>query len=264
MNSIGIDTGASFTRIWDGERDVLKLQTPNEYAHYLQLLNRTLKRYDPIQTLVIALPGVIEKQQIVKAPNLGSSWRGKNIEADLCKLLGVRDKILILQDTEAAGYAIQGQELNSQEPTMLITLSTGVGGALVTRDFILPLEVGHIALNLSGGNMKCSCGDYGCVEADISGTAITKRTGMRAESLKDQSFWTNYGNELGRFLLLLSKLFKLKQIILMGGVSQRHSLFLEITQLYLSSTLFPTPKLRISPLGDNAGVYGAYRLATQS
>lgn len=264
MKSIGIDTGASFTRFWDGKHKVLKLRTPRTYNQYLHLLYNKLKVYGTINNLVVALPALIEQQQIVKGVNLGSDWERKDIKADIRSLLLVTGEILILQDTEAAGYAVQKQELDDLEPTLLITLSTGVGGALVTRNSVLPLEIGHMPLNLNGNNDECECGQHGCVEVGLSGTGIYKRLGIYAESLEDNNFWSNYGAELGQLFLALSSLFKLRQIVLIGGVSQRYPLFLKQTKAYLASNLklVPIPTIRISQLGDSAGVYGAYWRAT--
>jgi predicted NBD/HSP70 family sugar kinase len=263
MTSIGVDSGASFTRIWDGEHEVFRLRTPHTYAQYLQFLYESLRSYEPIQSLAIALAAIVEKQRIVKALNLGEEWDGRNIEADIRSLLRVTGKILILQDTEAAGYAVQNQELHGMEPTMLVTLSTGVGGALVTREYVMPLEVGHITLNLSGNSTKCGCGQYGCVAADLSGTELYKRLGVQLEHLDDPEFWSNYGIELGKFFLILSALFKLKQIALIGGVSQRYTLFLEQTKRYLETNLkyVSLPIVRVLQTGDRIGVYGAHWLA---
>ncbi len=263
MTSIGVDSGASFTRFWDGEHEVMKLRTPHIYTQYLQLLYERLRPYEPIQSLAIALPAIVEKQRIVKALNLGDEWDGKHIEADIRNLLQVTGKILILQDTEAAGYAVQNQELHGMEPTMLITLSTGVGGALVTRKCVMPLEVGHIPLNLSGNSIKCGCGQYGCVAADLSGIELGKRLGTGSENLEDHEFWSNYGIELGKFFMTLSALFKLRQIVLIGGVSQRYPLFLEQTVRYLEANLkyVPIPTIRVLQQGDSIGVSGAYWLA---
>ncbi len=89
MTSIGVDSGASFTRFWDGEHEVMKLRTPHIYTQYLQLLYERLRPYEPIQSLAIALPAIVEKQRIVKALNLGDEWDGKHIEADIRNLLQV-------------------------------------------------------------------------------------------------------------------------------------------------------------------------------
>ena len=263
MKIIGIDSGASFTRIWDGEHEGQKFRTPPNYMQYLELFCNLLTRLRAVHALAVALPAIIEGEHIVKGANLGDDWRGKNIVSDIRNLLSIPGEIIIRQDVEIAGFAVQISELDNLEPTMLITLSTGIGGALVTNNCVLPLEVGHMVLNLSGRNMKCGCGQYGCVEADLSGTGIFKRMGIRSESLEDTGFWSDYGTQLGRLLLALTCLFKLKQIILIGGVSQRYQQFIEQTNLYLGATLkhVALPTIRVSRSGNDLGVHGAYWLA---
>jgi glucokinase len=263
MRIIGIDSGASFTRLWDGEHEVQRLRTPFTYTQYLQLLCNLLKEHKPIQSLVVALPALVEGQYIIKGANLGDDWRGKNIVSDIRNLTQITGQIAIRQDVDVAGYGVQNQELDNLEPTLLITISTGVGGALVTRNNVLPLEVGHMPLNLSGKNMKCGCGQYGCVEADLSGTGIYNRMGVHAENLENPDFWPDYGTQLGQFLLVLTSLFKLRQVILTGGVSKRYQQFIEQTNLYLSTNLkhVAIPTTRLSRLGDNLGIYGALWLA---
>ncbi|TMC20380.1 MAG: ROK family protein [Chloroflexi bacterium] len=144
MHIIGVDTGGSYTRIWNGIQPVRKMVTPHHYPQYLQMLSTALKEYEPIQTLVIALPAVIAHHCVVKAPNLGDGWNNQNIEADIRKLLMVKGHVHICQDTEAAGYAVQMQELDL-DPTMIVTLSTGVGGALVNKRQVLPFCVAVVS-----------------------------------------------------------------------------------------------------------------------
>lgn len=262
MTSIGIDTGGTNTRIWDGHHSVLRRRTPLNYEDYLGLLEQVLTPFAP-KELAVALPAVIENQRVIKAPNLSPAWKGRDLRKDIKRRISSIERILIVQDTEAAGYAIQHDELGDKEPSLLLTLSTGVGGALVTKSDVLVLELGHMPLNLSGNWALCSCGQRGCVEADLSGTAVFRRTGLKSESLTDTYFWDNYANEFGHLLLVLISLFKLRQIVLMGGVAQRHDEFLLAASKYVRQRLrnMHIPDMRLSALGDNAGVRGAYWLA---
>jgi predicted NBD/HSP70 family sugar kinase len=258
---LGIDTGATFTRIWDGKNPVTKTRTPFEYGEYLKLLKGMIESHQEVQHLAIALPAVIEGQRVTNVPNLGESWQRRNIKADLTATCPSLENVIVLQDTHAAAYGIQSHE-HVALPAMLVTLSTGVGGALITDGYVSPLEIGHIPLNLRNRNMRCVCGQTGCVEADISGTAIYKLLGVRAEEVNDSAFWKEYASYLGQCLAVLTLLFKLKQIILMGGISNKSDYFLGATQSYLESniTYVPIPVIRVSTLGDHAGVYGAYEV----
>lgn len=261
MTILGIDTGATFTRIWDGENSVTKTKTPATYDQYLELLKKRITASQGVQHLVIALPAVIEGQRVTNVPNLGESWQRRDIKADMTALCPSLENVVVLQDTHAAAYGIRSHE-QVRLPALVVTLSTGVGGALIADGFVSPLEIGHIPLNLRNRNTPCVCGQIGCVEADISGTAIHKLLGKRAEEVDDRAFWKEYASYLGRCLSVLTLLFKLKQIVLMGGLSNKSDYFLAETQAYLERniTYVPTPVIRVSKLGDHAGVYGAYEV----
>jgi predicted NBD/HSP70 family sugar kinase len=261
MTILGIDTGATFTRIWDGENSVTKTKTPATYDQYLELLKKRITASQGVQHLVIALPAVIEGQRVTNVPNLGESWQRRDIKADMTALCPSLENVVVLQDTHAAAYGIRSHE-QVRLPALVVTLSTGVGGALIADGFVSPLEIGHIPLNLRNRNTHCACGQIGCVEADISGTAIHKLLGKRAEEVDDRVFWKEYASYLGRCLSVLTLLFKLKQIVLMGGLSNKSDYFLAETQAYLERniTYVPTPVIRVSRLGDHAGVYGAYEV----
>jgi predicted NBD/HSP70 family sugar kinase len=259
---LGIDTGASFTRIWDGSNPVLKTKTPFEYDEYLEFLEQTLTANPPVQHLALALPGVIEDQRITSLPNLGASWQSRDIKTDLTRMFPALETVAVLQDTHAAAYGIQRHEQLTALPALVVTLSTGVGGALIADGYVSPLEIGHIPLNLRHQNTLCVCGQVGCVEADISGSAIYKRLGVRAEEVHDPAFWKEYAFHLGQCLSVLTLLFKLKQIVLMGGICNKGDYFLSETQSYLERniTYVPIPHIKVSTLGDHAGVYGAYEV----
>jgi predicted NBD/HSP70 family sugar kinase len=109
-------------------------------------------------------------------------------------------------------------------------------------------------------NIRCSCSQRGCVETDISGEHILRRTGVRPERLNDQTSWTKYGNELGLWMLNLTCLFKLRQILLIGGVSNQHTHFLPTAQEFIRERLrlVPMPRIAVSRLNEDAGVQGAY------
>ncbi len=261
---LGIDTGATFTRVWDGKNPVLKIKTPFEYDAYLDALKHTLESHRPVQYLAIALPAVIERQRITNVPNLGKSWQTRNIKSDLTAIFPSLENVIVLQDTHAAAYGIRSHEHVNALPAMVITLSTGVGGALIADGYVGPLEIGHIPLNLRKQNTLCVCGQIGCVEADISGTAIHKLLGVRAEEVDDEGFWKEYASYLGQCLSVMTLLFKLKQIVLMGGISNKSDYFLDASQSYLERniTYVPIPEIQVSTLGDHAGVYGAYEIGT--
>ena len=263
MKIVSVDTGGTNTRIYDHKNSMAVFPTPWEYDAYVTFLKGNLSAYSPIDALAVAVPAVVENGIIRKIPNLSSSWKGRNLAQDLRDAVVDGGRILILSDIFAAGSAVKREELDGHLPTLLVTLSTGVGAALITGQGVLSLELGHLMLNLSGENALCSCGQRGCVEADLSGRAIFRRTGVKPEKLEDAGFWSQYAWELGNFLLNMSVVFQLKQILLMGGISKQAKKFLPQAERYLTANIknMEKPLLGVSKLGDMAGVLGGYWLA---
>jgi glucokinase len=60
------------------------------------------------------------------------------------------------------------------------TVGTGIGGGIVLDGRVfhgasdVAAEIGHMTIDLTG--RRCKCGNYGCLEAYASGTAISART----------------------------------------------------------------------------------------
>jgi predicted NBD/HSP70 family sugar kinase len=265
---VGVDTGGTHTRVmWRDE--CVSFGTRSDYRAWVTALSERLTPLSPIERLVVALPTVVEGEKILAPPNLGSGWQAADISGDLRRLSNIGDVVLV-QDTEAAGYGVLEREQPTVSPSLLITLSSGVGGALLSKLGVLPLEVGHMILNLAGGNTACRCGQIGCAEADLSGWAIEAqlKAGPEAGSPEHASpaFWVSYGKLLGRFFCVLAPLFSAKQIFLMGGVSNQAAQFLPTCSEWVDREMRRSPPPRISVVEDfdTIGAYGALALARRA
>ncbi len=135
--------------------------------------------------LGISLPGMVDREgkQLIYAPN----WKIRNfyIKRDFEKLFNI--KTFIANDINAAAVAeLMLGHGKKDDSFFWITISTGIGGALVingkpvTGKSGLAGEIGHI--KISGSRLKCGCGKKGCLEAIASGPAILKRTKNRIKS----------------------------------------------------------------------------------
>jgi glucokinase len=105
---------------------------------------------------------------------------------------------------------------------LAMVVSTGVGGGLVVDGRLLDGasgnagHVGHVIVVPDGA--ACSCGGAGCLEAEISGTAIARRTGRPApEAAPDEV--ERAGRLLGLGLASVVNLLDLPAVLVGGSVA---------------------------------------------
>jgi glucokinase len=103
-----------------------------------------------------------------------------------------------------------------------MVVSTGVGGGIVLNGRLLDGEsgnAGHVGhLNVVTNGALCSCGAYGCLEAEASGWAIEARTG-RPASEADQATRLRTGELVGRAVGMLSSVLDFCHSYVAGSVA---------------------------------------------
>lgn len=250
----------------------------------------------------VAAPGFIDVDQsmVYYTPNI--PWREEPLRRRLTERLDLA--ITIDNDANAAGWAEFrfGAGRNVSDMTML-TIGTGVGGAIVTRDrlfrggFGAGAEIGHLRVVPDG--LSCGCGARGCLEQYGSGRALLRMANSIADAggigsalaevrLRngelqghDLSELITAGdpgarsalNELGRWLgegcASLSAVLDPELFVIGGGVALAGELLLEpIRAAYLAHLpargFHPEPRFVIAELGNDAGMVGAADLARQN
>ena len=161
---------------------------------------------------------------------------------------------------------------------ILLTLGTGVGGAIILNDelFIGPYgaagELGLITLNPQGET--CNSGNHGSLEQHLCAQAIYRQTqktpaelGELAQAGEEEAlhFWREYGQTLGVGLVSLIYVLTPEAILIGGGISASAEFFLptareEIEKRMLGMPAFPI-RLLTAELGNKAGMVGAAKLA---
>lgn len=174
-----------------------------------------------------------------------------------------------------------------------VTVSTGIGGGIISDNRLLlgshgfAGEIGHMTVDLRGE--LCACGNWGCLEALASGTAIGRHARQAVESGADTTLnripvgeisakavteAAYRGDEVARRLLRaaaealgvgivnLAHLFNPRRIILGGGVSINAGPILwdTIHEVMEARMMEPAARdLEVVPagLGDDAGLLGA-------
>ena len=164
---------------------------------------------------------------------------------------------------------------------ILLTLGTGVGGAIVLNGKLFTGhrgtagELGLITLNPDGP--PCNSGNQGSLEQYVSVSAIRRTTGKEPAELGKMAaagepqalqFWREYGRLLGAGLASLVYVLSPEAIVIGGGVSASAEFFFptawaEIERRVLASSRVGLQLVK-AELGANAGIVGAARLAWQN
>lgn len=195
MHAIGIDiggtkvAGALVTEAGDivrFERRPTPAGDPDAIVEVVVGLVRELGEGNDIVAAGVAAAGFIDVTQstVYYAPNI--NWRSEPFRERLSARLPGLD-ITIDNDANAAGWAEYrfGAGRGTTDMTML-TIGTGVGGAIVTDGRLLrggfgaAGEIGH--LRVVPGGHPCGCGQKGCIEQYGSGRALLRFAGQIADA----------------------------------------------------------------------------------
>lgn len=167
---------------------------------------------------------------------------------------------------------------------LCLTFGTGIGGAIVLNGRIYrgstgsAAEFGHIVTH--AGGTPCTCGNRGCYEAYASTSALLKM-GEQATGLADMDGKTlfsllEHGNtalkgvvdlwidEIVIGLTGLVYVFNPKLVLLGGGVMNEAYITGQVEERLIRSLMpsFQNLAIQKTALGNKAGIYGAYYLAS--
>src|SRR5437667_587146 len=139
-----------------------------------------------VRSITIAAPGPIDIKRgvLVNPPNL--PWENVPLAALLSRATGA--KVHLANDADMAGLGEFHHGAGRGTRNMVyITWSTGVGGGLIIDGKLhrgahgTAGEIGHIIIDPNGP--LDNCGQRGCLEAFVSGTALARQTGLTAAEL---------------------------------------------------------------------------------
>lgn len=173
-----------------------------------------------------------------------------------------------LNDGQAALYGECFARGVAQKTVAMLTLGTGVGGAVVCGS--RPAEGGRLLslghLPLVKGGRACTCGRRGCIEQYVSGSALTGALSERGIACSKEELWKRYDegdkrvrDVVGKWLDFLRKScdtvyerYPFDLMILGGGVSDSgKSWFADFKKSERYS-------VELSVLGNDAGLLGAF------
>ena len=227
----------------------------------------------------ICTPGTIESETGLLKNSNTVCLIGKPIQKDMEREL----RIPVVMENDANCFALAEATIGAAKKYNVVfgvILGTGCGGGITMLRNIhrganrIAGEWGHHCL-VPGGR-ECYCGNRGCTEAYISGTALEKEwfelSGERSRvtdiiesgNYKNHPEWKeNFLKNFGRGLANVIDILDPHAIVLGGGLSRIDFLYTEGRESVYKETfskIVRTPILK-NKLGDSAGVFGAAMLA---
>ncbi len=220
-------------------------------------------------------------------------WTGTNLKDSLADVYP-QTPVRVANDGHTAALAeyLYGCGRGTNDFVMLV-LGTGVGGGVIANGELLQGangaagRLGHLSIDPLGP--QCSCGNRGCLELYVSGTAIAQAADqvsgliprreaktMTAQDIvqaaKDgnslaQHLLRSTGDHLGFALLQIARVFDPEMIAIGGGMMSAGDLLfdsaLQIVQNGTPPELIP-PSIEWAHLGADASLLGAAALGWNS
>lgn len=186
----------------------------------VELVRDTVKDTD-YAVVGVGCAGPMANQGEFVSPLNIAAWREFPLRGRLRDVLG--HDVFIDGDARALALA-EGRfgAARASNSYLSMVVSTGVGGAFVIDGRLLDGDTGnagHIGhLNVIPGGRLCSCGSYGCLEAEVSGWAIEDMTGRPAQ-FADASMRQRCATLVGRAVGTLSSVLDFTQCYIAGSVA---------------------------------------------
>ena len=243
--------------------------------------------------LGIGVPGPVNAKGVVnKCVNLG--WGVFNISETLTELTGFPVKAGNDANVAALGEFWKGGGQGCDN-MVFVTLGTGVGGGIVVEGNLLHgahgsgAEIGHLVLNRDE-TVPCNCGKYGCAEQYCSATGIVRMAKRYFEANDVPSSLKSIENltckdifdagkagdaaalaildqvyaYMGEFLGNVCSVVNPEIVVIGGGVSKAGDVLIEGVKPYFKKSVFHAAsgaEFTLASLGNDAGAYGAFKLA---
>jgi glucokinase len=214
-------------------------------------------------------PVNFERQRVVLSTHV-PGWDDFDLPHHIEKLIG----LLPIMDNDAnagaLGEALYGAGVGFR-PLFYMTLSTGIGGGIITHDGHIYRgadsyagEIGHHTIRPDGP--ACLCGSRGCLERMCCGLWLERDHGRPASDLlHDPAFVERYVVDLALGLKAAIMLLNPARIVIGGGISKAGDrLFVPLREeLGRQITAWSRARIDVAPaaLGDDSVLYGAMALA---
>ncbi|MFJ6167911.1 ROK family protein [Micromonospora orduensis] len=167
----------------------------------------------PVGALGVGSAGVIDHRtgRVLSATDALAGWAGTDLSGRLRERLGVPVSVINDVHAHALGEARHGVAAG-YGTTLFIAVGTGIGASFVIDGVVLTgahSTAGHAGHQPSpyAGQLPCTCGGRGHLEAIASGPALTeeyvRRTGQRVDDLRSVAARAADGDATAREVILL-------------------------------------------------------------
>jgi glucokinase len=214
-------------------------------------------------------PVDFKNQRVVLSTHV-PGWENFDLAHHIERQTGVLPRMDNDANVGALGEALYGAG-RGYRPLFYITLSTGIGGGIITHDSAIYRgadsyagEIGHLTIRPDGP--ECLCGSRGCLERMCCGLWLERDHGRPAsELLRDPEFVERYVVDLALGLKAAIMLLNPARMVIGGGISKAgDELFIPLRrELSRQITAWSRARVDVVPaaLGDDSVLYGALALA---
>ena len=214
-------------------------------------------------------PVIFSQQRVALSTHVGG-WSDFDLPAHLMEILGVLPVMDNDANLGALGEAVRGAG-RGHRPLFYMTLSTGIGGGIVTEAEGIYRgadsyagELGHLTIRPDGP--ECLCGAHGCFERMCCGLWLEGDYGRSAkELLDDPEFVARYVADLALGLKAAIMILNPARIVIGGGIAKAgDKLFVPLrAELRRQITSWSRARIDVVPaeLGDDSVLHGAALLA---
>jgi len=136
----------------------------------------------PARAVVIGVPGPVDDQHgIPVRPPIMPGWHAYPVASRLRRTFGC--PVLLENDVNLRALGEARALPADQAPLLFVKVGTGIGGGLITGAGELHHgadgaagDIGHVRVR-GGPDVRCVCGNVGCIEALASASAIARQLG---------------------------------------------------------------------------------------
>jgi glucokinase len=264
---IGVDIGGTKTlvAVFAENGKILKEVRFETNRNYDDFLTELKKHADTLETskakaACAAIPGLLNRRSGI-VESLGNlPWKDKHIRHDISVALGVKD-VQIENDSKLAGLSEARYISEKYKRVFYITISTGIGGALVvngklSKD-VIDMEIGKAPFGIDGTVRHW--------EEFSSGRAFYEKYGKKAVDVDDDKIWEEFSKNINIGLGVICSAYQPEVIIFGGGLGQRLGRFKKHLVPYLTKNLHSIVRqpqeLLPSHFRGQSVIYGCYEHA---